>query len=179
MSRYFIGLDGGSTYLKAAMIKDGRVIDVMVRSTGIDNNGTAQILTRELCSRNAVTAAEVGYIMATGYSRKVLEVADDDISEITAHAYGVRLTAPQGYRPGMIIDIGGQDSKIIYSFLDSNSFMRLSINLPASIATLSGLNGESPCAISSALTNSLHCRILGRTLYEAVVFPAPLGPLMI
>lgn len=118
MGRYFIGLDGGSTYLKAAMIKDGRVIDVMVRSTGIDNNGTAQILTRELCSRNAVTAAEVGYIMATGYSRKVLEVADDDISEITAHAYGVRLTAPQGYRPGMIIDIGGQDSKIIY--LDAN-----------------------------------------------------------
>ena len=52
--------------------------------------------------------------MATGYSRKVLEVADDDISEITAHAYGVRLTAPSEYHPGMIIDIGGQDSKIIY-----------------------------------------------------------------
>jgi predicted CoA-substrate-specific enzyme activase len=48
----------------------------------------------------------------------VLEVADDDISEITAHAYGVRMTAPAEYRPGMIIDIGGQDSKIIY--LDSN-----------------------------------------------------------
>ena len=56
--------------------------------------------------------------MATGYSRKVLDVADDDISEITAHAYGVRITAPEGYRPGMIVDIGGQDSKIIY--LDSN-----------------------------------------------------------
>ena len=114
MGKYYIGLDGGSTYLKAAMIGNGRVIDTMVRSTGIDNNGTAKSLAEELCRKNAVTPAEVGYIMATGYSRKVLEVADDDISEITAHAYGVRLTAPKEYKPGMIIDIGGQDSKIIY-----------------------------------------------------------------
>lgn len=52
------------------------------------------------------------------YSRKVIDIADDDVSEITAHAKGVKLTAPQNFRPGMIIDIGGQDSKIIY--LDKN-----------------------------------------------------------
>ena len=114
MEKYYIGLDGGSTYLKAAMIKDKRVIDTLVRNTGIDNNGTAERLVVELCERNRVKREQIGYIMATGYSRKVLEVADDDISEITAHAYGVRLTAPPEYRPGMIIDIGGQDSKIIY-----------------------------------------------------------------
>lgn len=34
--------------------------------------------------------------------------------EITAYAYGVRVTAPKEYRPGLIIDIGGQDSKLIY-----------------------------------------------------------------
>jgi len=55
--------------------------------------------------------------MATSYSRKILTVADDDISEITAHACGVRVTTPKEYRPGMVIDIGGQDRKIIY--LDS------------------------------------------------------------
>ena len=114
MSKFYIGLDGGSTYLKAALIGKDGVVDALVRSTGIDNNKTALALAKELCRRNAITPSEVGYIMATGYSRKVLEVADDDISEITAHAYGVRLTAPKGYEPGMIIDIGGQDSKIIY-----------------------------------------------------------------
>lgn len=118
MNQYYIGLDGGSTYLKAAMLRGNRVVDTLVRSTGIDNNGTAEKLVEELCQRSRITRREVGYIMATGYSRKVLDVADDDISEITAHAYGVRLTAPQGFRPGMIIDIGGQDSKIIY--LDGN-----------------------------------------------------------
>ncbi|MBQ1490824.1 MAG: benzoyl-CoA reductase, partial [Blautia sp.] len=114
MGKYYIGLDGGSTYLKAALIGQEGVVDCMVHSTGIDNAGTALSLAKQLCRRNAVTASELGYIMATGYSRKVLEVADDDISEITAHAYGVRLTAPKEYEPGMIIDIGGQDSKIIY-----------------------------------------------------------------
>ena len=114
MKKYYIGLDGGSTYLKAALIDSNGVKDTMVRSTGIDNNGVAKDLASELCHRNGISPGEIGYIMATGYSRKILDVADDDISEITAHAYGVRMTAPKEYNPGMIIDIGGQDSKIIY-----------------------------------------------------------------
>ena len=115
---YYIGLDGGSTYLKAALIGDGNVLGTMVHSTGIDNDGTAKKLAQAICAKNNVRLSDVKGIMATGYSRKILEIADDDISEITAHAYGIRLTAPKEYRPGMIIDIGGQDSKIIY--LDSN-----------------------------------------------------------
>ena len=31
MKKYYIGLDGGSTYLKAALIGNGRVIDTMVQ----------------------------------------------------------------------------------------------------------------------------------------------------
>ena len=54
-----------------------------------------------------------------------------------------------------------------------------SISRPASIATLSGLNGERPLAISSAFTNSLQSRISGSTVYDAVVLPAPLQPLII
>ncbi len=59
-----------------------------------------------------------------------------------------------------------------------NSSILLSINLPASIETFSGWNGERPRAISSAFTNSLQLRRLGRMLNEAVVFPAPLQPLI-
>ena len=79
---YYIGLDGGSTYLKAAMLHDGQVVDTLVHSTGIDNSGTAEKMVKELCQRNNVPEKDIGYIMATGYSRKVLEIADDDISEI-------------------------------------------------------------------------------------------------
>ena len=116
--KYYIGLDGGSTYIKAALLKGREVVDTQVRSTGISNNETASLLVNEMLSKAGIKREDVAYIMATGYSRKVLDVANDDISEITAHAYGVRVTAPEGYRPGMIVDIGGQDSKIIY--LDAN-----------------------------------------------------------
>ena len=109
----YAGLDGGSTYLKAALIdQTGRVMNNGVESTGIDNNGAAEALLKRLTHEKGID--RIAYTMATGYSRKILETADDDVSEITAHAYGVRVTAPREYRPGMIVDIGGQDSKVIY-----------------------------------------------------------------
>jgi len=112
--KYTIGLDGGSTYIKAALLRSGEVIDTQICLTGIANNAAALSLTDKMIERAGLSKEDIAYIMATGYSRKILELADDDISEITAHAYGVRLNAPQGYKPGIIVDIGGQDCKVIY-----------------------------------------------------------------
>lgn len=117
MQEYFAGIDGGSTYIKAAVIRDNEVVMTKIANTGIDNSGAARRLLHEIADALGISREEIRYTMATGYSRKIIDVADDDVSEITAHAYGAKLTAPQGFRPGMIIDIGGQDSKIIY--LDS------------------------------------------------------------
>lgn len=116
--KYYAGIDGGSTYVKAALIDDDGVVGTMITNTGIDNSGSAERLIKDLAKSVGIERADIKYIMATGYSRKVIDIADDDVSEITAHAKGVRLTAPENFRPGMIIDIGGQDSKIIY--LDKN-----------------------------------------------------------
>ena len=63
-NKYYIGLDGGSTYLKAALIGKGKVIDTMVRNTGIDNDGTARKIAKELCRRNSLSPSDIGYIMA-------------------------------------------------------------------------------------------------------------------
>ena len=46
----------------------------------------------------------------------------------------------------------------------NSSLIRFNIRRPASIAILSGLNGDKPLAISSALTNSLHNKISGSTV---------------
>lgn len=110
---YFAGIDGGSTYIKAALIREDRVVDTRLANTGIDNSGSAERLLEELAKHNGISRKDIKYTMATGYSRKIIDVADDDVSEITAHAYGAKLTAPEGFQPGMLIDIGGQDSKII------------------------------------------------------------------
>jgi len=118
IDKYYLGIDGGSTYLKGALICNNKIINTMVCNTGIDNNGTARYLMKKLCNKQGIHESDIKFTMATGYSRKIIDIADDDISEITAHAYGVRITAPENYNPGMIIDIGGQDCKIIY--LDNN-----------------------------------------------------------
>lgn len=41
MEKYYLGLDGGSVYLKAVLMKDKKV-GTMVYPTGIDNNGVAK-----------------------------------------------------------------------------------------------------------------------------------------
>ncbi|MBK7806429.1 MAG: hypothetical protein IPJ51_09035 [Saprospiraceae bacterium] len=50
---------------------------------------------------------------------------------------------------------------------------------PDSNVTFSSWNGDNPLAISSALTNSLQFIISGSSVYDNVVFPAPLHPAII
>ena len=51
MEKYYLGLDGGSTYLKAALMKDKKVIGTVVYPTGIDNNGVAKKIVAALCKK--------------------------------------------------------------------------------------------------------------------------------
>lgn len=53
---------------------------------------------------------DIERIVATGYGRKNIQFADTTVSEITAHAKGVQYLFPEVMG---IIDIGGQDSKVI------------------------------------------------------------------
>ncbi len=115
---YFAGIDAGSTYIKVALIKGDDIIDTLFAKTGINNSELANKLLNDIVTKNGITKSDIKYTVATGYSRKIIDTADDDVSEITAHAYGAKLTAPKEFKPGILIDIGGQDSKIIY--LDSN-----------------------------------------------------------
>lgn len=113
MSDYYVGIDAGSTYMKAALISEVGVIKTCILPTGIDCEVTAAKLLQQICEEAAIKQEEIAVVTATGYSRRSINLADGTISEITAHANGVRLTAPDGIKPRLIIDIGGQDSKII------------------------------------------------------------------
>ena len=69
--KVYAGLDGGSTYLKAALLDEHkRVIRTGVTSTGIDNNSAAKKLLEKLMHESNVN--RIAYTMATGYSRKIL-----------------------------------------------------------------------------------------------------------
>lgn len=113
MNNYYLGLDAGSTYLKAALIRDNCVVNVQVLPTGVDSEKTATALLEKILSEQGITRNDISVITATGYGRRSIGLADVTISEISAHALGIQLTAPTGIHPRLLIDIGGQDSKII------------------------------------------------------------------
>jgi predicted CoA-substrate-specific enzyme activase len=52
----------------------------------------------------------VGAVVATGYGRKLVRTADTTVTEITCQARGVRHRVPDART---IVDIGGQDSKLV------------------------------------------------------------------
>jgi predicted CoA-substrate-specific enzyme activase len=61
-------------------------------------------------ARAGLQRAQVAAIVGTGYGRARVAFADHDVSEITCHARGASFLHP-GART--IIDIGGQDTKVI------------------------------------------------------------------
>lgn len=114
MGRYFVGIDAGSTYLKVAMLDQERdLVGCDVASTGIDANGTAKRLMDGLCQKHGVEAGGIAHILATGYSRRNIGVAQDTVTEIQAHAKGAVWSAPPSLKIRTVVDIGGQDSKVI------------------------------------------------------------------
>jgi predicted CoA-substrate-specific enzyme activase len=106
------GIDLGSTYVKAVILKDGERVGYGVAPTGYDHNiSSREVLDRAL-SMADLKKNDIEHITSTGYGRRVTTLADDSISEISANARGVQwLGAELGVRT--IIDIGGQDTKVI------------------------------------------------------------------
>ena len=111
---YFAGIDAGSTYVKVAVLTgDGGLAGFQHRPTGIDAAGTSRVMLEAIMAGLGRSTQSIGAIMATGYSRRIIDVAHDTVTEIRAHAAGALLTAPPGAAVRTVIDIGGQDSKVI------------------------------------------------------------------
>lgn len=107
---YIVGIDIGSLTTKVALIEDGKLKDyIMDRST----YRFAQVgheLFDKILEKNGLTESDITKIVSTGYGRHSIDLAQEKITEITAHARGVRYFFPD---VRSIIDIGGQDSKVI------------------------------------------------------------------
>ena len=107
---YTLGIDIGSTTSKCVILEDGKMIRAMSLVTaGTGTNGPAQAYEQVLQSAG-LTQADLDYVVATGYGRKTYEAADAQMSELTCHAKGVYFQNP---KCRTIIDIGGQDAKVI------------------------------------------------------------------
>lgn len=111
---YVAGIDAGSTYVKVAVLtKSGDLAGFQHWPTGIDAAGTSRAMLETIMADLGRPTGAIQSIMATGYSRRIIDVAHDTVTEIRAHAAGALLTAPPGTSIRTVIDIGGQDSKVI------------------------------------------------------------------
>jgi (R)-2-hydroxyacyl-CoA dehydratese activating ATPase len=104
-----VGIDIGSTATKAVVF-DGGILGQALVPTGWDPKEAGIRAFREALEMAGITEKRVGAIVGTGYGRISLPIFTSRVTEITCHARGAHYLNP-GART--VIDIGGQDCKVI------------------------------------------------------------------
>lgn len=107
---YYTGIDIGSTASKVVVLNDSKdkILYKDVMSSGWNSKETGRTIIKNLT--NLGYSKDKSHITATGYGRISVDFADKVITEITAHGEGAHFL---GSSDATVIDIGGQDTKII------------------------------------------------------------------
>ncbi len=120
MTTYTAGIDSGSTYTKAVILRDGDQIAgrAMVK-TGFRLPETAQQAVDLAREQAGIPAGDVKYIVATGFGRQLVPFRDVNVTDLTASARGASFLYPN---TRTILDVGGQTMKAIH--LDDNKKLK-------------------------------------------------------
>jgi predicted CoA-substrate-specific enzyme activase len=110
-NRTFAGIDVGTTTTKAVVINANKeVLGYSVRRSGTDLTLAATTVLEEAMAQAGVTRDTVQAIVATGYGRRSVPFAHNTRTEISCHGRGCYHYFPEAIT---VVDIGGQDSKVI------------------------------------------------------------------
>ena len=111
--RVFIGLDAGSTTMKAAMVgEDGQLLHTWYGNNNGDILGTARTIMDDFYD-HIPAGCTIGHVTTTGYGEALLIEAlraDSGEIETVAHLRGAKAFIPD---VEFILDIGGQDMKCL------------------------------------------------------------------
>ncbi len=109
----YMGIDVGSRSTNAVIIDNqGKMVGYSIIPSGYNQKDTVREVIKEVLQTSDVKREEIVKIIGTGYGRRNISDADRTVTEITCHALGAHQFFPDAQ---MIIDIGGQDSKVIYT----------------------------------------------------------------
>jgi (R)-2-hydroxyacyl-CoA dehydratese activating ATPase len=109
--RYVAGVDVGSTQTKAIILDEeaavvGRaLLDMETSMATIARDAFAAAL-----ADARAAAADVAYVVGTGYGRYKVSFGHEQVTEISCHARGAAALFPE---TRTVLDIGGQDTKAI------------------------------------------------------------------
>lgn len=108
---YLAGIDSGSTTTNMiALAQSGEIVARAIVRTGAKAQNGALAAFKEIQEQLGATPEDFKAITATGYGRFNIPFATDTKTEITCHAKGAHFLNPE---IRTIVDIGGQDSKVI------------------------------------------------------------------
>lgn len=106
-----IGIDVGSTGIKIVLVESGRIIWKKVVPTKPGQSDVVEDLIKQGLNACSVSNTDIEKTSVTGYGRNLIGAGSHAVDEIWANAAGIqRLTCG---RAGTLINIGGQDIKVI------------------------------------------------------------------
>ena len=108
---FAVGVDIGSLTAKSVVIgSDDRIVSYKIIQGKIVDEKAALTSLRLALEQAHLTETDVGFLVTTGYGRNMVVFGDKNITEISCHARGANFLFPEART---VIDIGGQDSKVI------------------------------------------------------------------
>jgi predicted CoA-substrate-specific enzyme activase len=192
------GIDVGAVSTKIVVLQNGSVLSSTVKTTGTNGAHTALRCFRAALKSASVSPRAVAAVVATGYGRRNVSIADFSVTEISCHSRGALHYSPH---TDIIIDIGGQDTKAIFlqrgrihDFYMNDKcaagtgrfieVMAKALQIPLERFGKEGLRGrppKRPCTISSTCTVFAESEVISllaqrepkkriiRALHEAIV----------
>lgn len=112
---YSIGVDSGSVATKGVLFDGEKIVKKIIVPTGWSPMTTANEVYEKL--KEGIPEEEIKKVVGTGYGRGVMDFADKKVTEITCHSKGIHFINND---VRTILDIGGQDSKVINLDEDGN-----------------------------------------------------------
>lgn len=107
------GIDIGSVVTKVVILENTKIRSQALNLSGADPKLTAELTLKEALRVTNFSLTEIAYTVSTGYGRRAIGFGDKVITEISACAKGALwLGSPLG-KIRTIIDLGGQDTKVI------------------------------------------------------------------
>jgi predicted CoA-substrate-specific enzyme activase len=104
------GMDIGSITAETVLLEKEEILAAVILPTGANSRRAAERSLRAALDQAHLPREALSQIVTTGYGRASFPEATKRITEITCHAKGAFFIQPQ---TRTVIDIGGQDSKVI------------------------------------------------------------------
>ena len=104
------GIDIGSLSTDVVILKGEEILAYSILPTLASGEAAAVSAYEAALEQAALSRDQVRCVVATGYGRSGIDFASKAVTEITCHAVGAKRLFPDA---NSVIDIGGQDSKVI------------------------------------------------------------------